>query len=197
MKQYIRLFMGLLLALMICTPVFALVGKSSELLNRFQKYYGEEEQARMENEAEGIRKTFLREAYKKELEKQIRRLLSDAGIFSEEISGVEAEITAEKKLLVKINLKAAITESQKEAVKNGLERICGLEETQYQILDSGKWGGRSGESCCFWEFFFWWQDFRYPGKQIKLSRHKVQKKPDWKAAWRSFFPVWKEWEKWK
>ncbi len=72
-----------------------------------------------------------------ELEKQIRRLLSDAGIFSEKISGVEAEITAEKKLLVKINLKAAITESQKEAVKNGLERICGLEETQYQILDSG------------------------------------------------------------
>ena len=84
-EQYIRLFMGLLLALMICTPVFALVGKSSELLNGFQKYYGEEEQARMENEAEGIRKTFLREAYKKELEKQIRRLLSDAGIFSEEI----------------------------------------------------------------------------------------------------------------
>lgn len=136
-EQYIRLFMGLLLALMICTPVFALVGKSSELLNGFQKYYGEEEQARMENESEGIRKTFLREAYKKELEKQIRRLLSDAGIFSEKISGVEAEITAEKKLLVKINLKAAITESQKEAVKNGLERICGLEETQYQILDSG------------------------------------------------------------
>lgn len=136
-EQYIRLFMGLLLALMICTPVFSLVGKSSELLNGFQKYYGEEEQARMENEAEGIRKTFLREAYKKELEKQIRRLLSDAGIFSEKISGVEAEITAKKKLLVKINLKAAITESQKEAVKNGLERICGLEETQYQILDSG------------------------------------------------------------
>lgn len=136
-EQYIRLFMGLLLALMICTPVFSLVGKSSELLNGFQKYYGEEEQARMENEAEGIRKTFLREAYKKEMEKQIRRLLSDAGIFSEKISGVEAEITAEKKLLVKINLKAAITESQKEAVKNGLERICGLEETQYQILDSG------------------------------------------------------------
>ena len=96
-EQYIRLFMGLLLALMICTPVFSLVGKSSELLNGFQKYYGEEEQARMENEAEGIRKTFLREAYKKELEKQIRRLLSDAGIFSEKISGVEAEITAKKK----------------------------------------------------------------------------------------------------
>lgn len=120
------------------------MGKSSELLNGFQKYYGEEEQARVENEAEGIRKTFLREAYKKELEKQIRRLLSDAGIFSEEISGVEAEITAEKKLLVKINLKAAITEAQKEAVKNGLERICGLEETQYRswILAMGwkEWG---------------------------------------------------------
>lgn len=32
-EQYIRLFMGLLLVLLICTPIFAVVGKSEELLS--------------------------------------------------------------------------------------------------------------------------------------------------------------------
>ncbi len=136
-EQYVRLFMGLLLILLICTPVFTLLGKSGELLRGFREYYGKEEMARMEAEAEGIQETFLREAYKEELEKQIREILSGAGIFSEEISGVETEITAEKEILVKINLKAAVTKNQEEAVKDGLERICGLEENQYQIVDTG------------------------------------------------------------
>ena len=136
-EQYIRLFMGLLLVLLICTPVFALVGKSSQLLDGFQKYYGEEEKARMETEAEGIQETFLREAYRKELEKQIRKILSDAGIISEEISGVEVKLTTEKDIQVKIDLQAELTEKQREAVKNGLRKICGLEEDQYQIQTSG------------------------------------------------------------
>ena len=136
-EQYIRLFMGLLLVLLICTPVFALVGKSSQLLDGFQKYYGEEEKARMETEAEGIQETFLREAYKKELEKQIRKIFSDAGIISEEIAGVEIKITAGKDIQVKIDLQTELTEKQREAVKNGLRKICGLEEDQYQIQTSG------------------------------------------------------------
>lgn len=135
-EQYIRLFLGLLLILLICTPVFSLVGKSSELLEGFQKYYGEEEQKRMETEAEGLQETFLREAYKKELEKQIRGILSDAGISSGEISGVEVEGTAGKDVQVKIDLQTEITEKQREAVKNGLRKICGLEEDQYQIQTS-------------------------------------------------------------
>ena len=36
-EQYVRLFMGLLLILLICTPVFAVVGKSQELLEGFRK----------------------------------------------------------------------------------------------------------------------------------------------------------------
>ena len=119
-EQHIRLFMGLLLILLICTPVFAIVGKSSQFLDGFQKYYDEEEKERMETEAEGIQETFLREAYRKELEKQIRKIFSDAGIMSEEISEVEVKITAVKDLQVKIILRTEVTEKQREAVKNGL-----------------------------------------------------------------------------
>lgn len=36
-EQYVRLFMGLLLILLICTPVFAVVGKSQELLEDSEK----------------------------------------------------------------------------------------------------------------------------------------------------------------
>ena len=45
-EQYIRLFMGLLLVLLICTPIFAVVGKSEELLSGFSNNYGREEQVR-------------------------------------------------------------------------------------------------------------------------------------------------------
>mgnify|MGYP002225013915 CR=1 FL=1 len=41
-EQYVRLFMGLLLILLICTPVFAVVGKSQELLEGFRKNYSQE-----------------------------------------------------------------------------------------------------------------------------------------------------------
>ena len=70
-EQYVRLFMGLLLILLICTPVFAVVGKSQELLEGFRKNYSQEEQERMEAEAQGIRETFLKEAYESELKKQV------------------------------------------------------------------------------------------------------------------------------
>ena len=59
-EQYIRLFMGLLLVLLICTPIFAVVGKSEKLLSGFSNNYGREEQVRMKTEAEGIREHFLK-----------------------------------------------------------------------------------------------------------------------------------------
>ena len=118
-EQYVRLFMGLLLILLICTPVFAVVGKSQELLEGFRKNYSQEEQERMEAEAQGIRETFLKEAYEQK-------------IFCGEI-----EVDMEKNLRVIIRFSEKITEKQKEAVQDGCERICGLGKDQYQILDPG------------------------------------------------------------
>lgn len=132
-EQYIRLFLGLLLVLLIVSPVFAIFGKSSELLDGFQKYYGEEEQERLKNEAEGIQETFLKEAYKNELVKQTRDVLNDAGITDAKVSSEETD--TEKKVSIKIKLQTEATEEQKEAVKDGLKRNCGLEEDQYQIED--------------------------------------------------------------
>lgn len=130
-EQYIRLFMGLLLVLLICTPIFAVVGKSEELLSGFSNNYGREEQVRMKTEAEGIRETFLKGAYEQELKDQVQGILRKEGIFS-----AKTEVDMEKELQLTITLYGTVTEKQREAVKNELERICGLRKGQYQILAS-------------------------------------------------------------
>lgn len=129
-EQYVRLFMGLLLILLICTPVFAVVGKSQELLEGFRKNYSQEEQERMEAEAQGIRETFLKEAYESELKKQVEEILNEQKIFCGEI-----EVDMEKNLRVIIRFSEKITEKQKEAVQDGCERICGLGKDQYQMTN--------------------------------------------------------------
>ena len=131
-EQYIRLFMGLLLILLICTPVFAVVGKSQELLDGFRENYGQEEQKRMEAEAQGIQETFLKDAYESELKKQVQEILNEQGIFFGKI-----KVDMEGNLRVIITLSKKITEKQREAVQDGCERICGLGKDQYQILDPG------------------------------------------------------------
>lgn len=111
-EQYIRLFMGLLLVLLICTPIFAVVGKSEELLSGFSNNYGREEQVRMETEAEGIRETFLKGAYEQELKDQVQGILRKEGIFS-----AKTEVDMEKELQLTITLYGTVTEKQREAVK--------------------------------------------------------------------------------
>ena len=112
--------MGFLLVLLICTPIFAVVGKSEELLSGFSNNYGREEQVRMETEAEGIRETFLKGAYEQELKNQVQGILRKEGIFS-----AKTEVDMEKELQLTITLYGTVTEKQREAVKNELERICG------------------------------------------------------------------------
>ena len=38
-EQYVRFFMGLLLIGLLCTPLFALLGKAGNFLENFQNYY--------------------------------------------------------------------------------------------------------------------------------------------------------------
>ena len=129
-KRYEQ-YMGFLLVLLICTPIFAVVGKSEEFLSGFSNNYGREEQVRMETEAEGIRETFLKGAYEQELKNQVQGILRKEGIFS-----AKTEVDMEKELQLTITLYGTVTEKQREAVKNELERICGLRKGQYQILAS-------------------------------------------------------------
>ena len=57
-EQYVRLFMGLLLILLICTPVFAVVGKSQELLEGFRKITARKNRSGWKRKRRGSGKPF-------------------------------------------------------------------------------------------------------------------------------------------
>ncbi len=97
--------------LLICTPIFAVVGKSEELLSGFSKNYGREEQVRMETEAEGIRETFLKAHYEQELKESGSGYPQKEGIFFG-----KTEVDMEKELQLTITLYGTVTEKQREAV---------------------------------------------------------------------------------
>ncbi len=82
---------------------------------------------------------------------QVQGILRKEGVFS-----AKTEVDMEKELQLTITLYGTVTEKQREAVKNELERICGLRKGQYQILASEDgMERRSGEFFFFWESFFW------------------------------------------
>ena len=65
-----------------------------------------------------------------------KELKVENGILKEGIFSAKTEVDMEKELQLTITLYGTVTEKQREAVKNELERICGLRKGQYQILAS-------------------------------------------------------------
>ena len=62
-ERYVRFFMGLLLILMLCTPVFSLMGKGEELLESFQMFYEQESTMQQEQEMADLQEIYLKKAY--------------------------------------------------------------------------------------------------------------------------------------
>lgn len=62
-ERYVRFFMGLLLILMLCTPVFSFLGKGGELLESFQMFYNKENTMLQENELANLQEIYLKKAY--------------------------------------------------------------------------------------------------------------------------------------
>ena len=62
-ERYIRSFMGLLLIYILCTPVFAVFGRGSELAEIFSDRYTQEMQTLETEETENLQDFYLREGY--------------------------------------------------------------------------------------------------------------------------------------
>ncbi len=80
-EQYIRLFLGLLLYCLLFL-LFLLFWNRYELLDGFQKYYGEEEQERMKTEAEGIQEAFLKKLTKVSWKNRYGMILMMPGLYT-------------------------------------------------------------------------------------------------------------------
>ena len=79
-ERYIRSFMGLLLIYILCTPVFAVFGRESELAGIFSGRYTQEMQTLETEEAENLQEFYLREGYCREIETEIAALCKKNGI---------------------------------------------------------------------------------------------------------------------
>ena len=62
-ERYVRFFMGLLLILMLGTPVFSFLGKGEELLESFQMFYDQENTMRQKKELANLQEIYLKKAY--------------------------------------------------------------------------------------------------------------------------------------
>ena len=62
-ERYVRFFMGLLLILMLITPVFSLLGKGEELMESFQMFYEKEDLMRKEEEFADLQEVYLKKAF--------------------------------------------------------------------------------------------------------------------------------------
>lgn len=130
-EKYIRFFMGLLLIVMMSTPVFSILGKGQELAEDLQFYFDEENQKKELRELEDLQKLYLEKGYALELAGEIKEDLQKNGI---EVQEVQVKIEGEK-------AQATVTVTE---IGEGLEgRIAdelmekwGFEQGEYTILDA-------------------------------------------------------------
>lgn len=135
-QRYIRFFMGLVLTVMLCAPVFSIFGASRDLLGTFQVQYEEEELLRQQREWENIQAVYLWHGYEAEMERQIREALGARGIYPRktEVSYDGAQVEAV------LWFDAEPDENRKGEIADGLMEACGIGEGAYEIkiLESGE-----------------------------------------------------------
>lgn len=59
-EKYVRFYMGLLLILIMLSPIFLLVGKSEKVWEDFSVFYKKEELYRLSQEAENLKEYYLK-----------------------------------------------------------------------------------------------------------------------------------------
>lgn len=128
-ERYVRFFMGLLLILMMCTPVFSLFGKSGELGESFREFYAAENNTLKQEELESLQKMYLQKGYTYEIEARILEVLETAGA-----RAVKAEAKMEGESVKAVIYLTEMPDAEGERrIADGLERDCGLKKGDYQI----------------------------------------------------------------
>ncbi|MDO4337505.1 MAG: stage III sporulation protein AF [Eubacteriales bacterium] len=128
-EKYIRFFMGLLLIVMLCTPVFSLLGKGGELMESFRGNYEEETLLRQQEELENIQILYLKKGIEREITEKIREVFENQGI---KLTDAAVHIEGER-VTALLTVEGALTEEQERGLENGLREACGIQKGDYQI----------------------------------------------------------------
>lgn len=128
-EKYVRFFMGLLLILMLSTPVFSIIGKSGELIENFQVHYELETAVREQEELENLQEFYLEKGYEQEAKAKIIEELKKEGI---EVADAAVKINGGE-LEVVLYLQEFPNELQERRIADGLYTACQIGEGQYQV----------------------------------------------------------------
>ena len=79
-QKYVRFFMGLVLIVILVTPMLSLLEKNRELPSSFSYLYSQEENKRLEQDMENLQKNLLEKGYEELLGENIRKDLQKKGI---------------------------------------------------------------------------------------------------------------------
>lgn len=132
-EKYVRLFMGLLLILLMGSPVFVLMGKGENLAEGFYHNFQTENTLREQDDIQNLQKLYLEKGYELELENKIKNNLKNRGI---ELQGVEVNIEGEQVTAV-LYVKEALSKEQERGVKDGLREAGGIDKGSYQVKTGG------------------------------------------------------------
>lgn len=128
-QRYVRFFMGLVLTVMLCSPVFSIFGERQNLLDEFEIQYEQEEFLRRQKEQANLQEIYLKEGYEMEIQKNLETALWEKGIFPEKI---QVRIL-EEGTKVKLKFLETPDEETKRGMDNVLWEICGVGEGEYEI----------------------------------------------------------------
>lgn len=128
-ERYVRMFMGLLLILMMCMPLFSFLGKGEELAESFQDFYYGEEQKRQQKELADLQSLYLKKGYEWELGREITDHLKNKGI---EVQETAVHIEGEQ-IFVTLYATKEWSGEQERRVADELREVWGIKEGAYQI----------------------------------------------------------------
>ncbi len=132
--KYIRHFLGLLLILLLATPILRIFHLQDVMDQKFLDNSRKEELWEKAWDLEGSQEEYLYEQYERELEDQVRQTLVKMEAYPRTVEvtlsrGEEVEIST-----IAVTVKEACSQQKKEAAADELERIYELPKERIQIL---------------------------------------------------------------
>ena len=137
-QRYVRFFMGLLLMVMLITPMLSILEKAKTLPESFSSLYQQEEKKRLTLDLENLQKSLLEKGVEEQLEKNIPESLKKKGI---EVTACKVHIEGEL-LKASVWTKEVPDEDLEGRIKDELGKEWGIRAENCEIL-SGEDGNQT------------------------------------------------------
>ena len=135
-QRYVRFFMGLLLIVMLITPVLSVLEKAKALPESFSSLYQQEEKQRLTLDMENLQKCLLEKGVEEQLDRNILETLQKKGI-----DVMKCEVHIEGELLKVCLWTKEVPDGELErGIKDELAANWGIREENCEVLawENGK-----------------------------------------------------------